>query len=134
MTITYRVRDSLNIAAVVDDLNRQSEFEEFPLTIGDTLPRLNFHLITIDEVPYDLTGCTVKFLFKRYDEYYAHNEHQECVITDAVSGMCSYDWSDDDIAVAGMHSGELELIRSDNRKLTITYPLRFNVRAKLQNP
>lgn len=132
MTITYRVYDSYKVRPIVDELNRRGEFEEFPLTIGDRLPYIDFSLIDPDENPYDLTGHEVRFFFMRYGNYYPHNLHPLCVITEAVSGFCHYEWGEEDIATEGIHVGQLEVTKPDGKKLSIPYPLRFKVRAKMQ--
>jgi len=132
VTITYRVYDSYKVRPVVDALNRRREVEEFPLVVGDTLPYLDFSLIDEDENPYDLTGHTVKFYFKKYGLGYHSNSSTECDIVEAVSGTCRYSWSEGDIEEPGLHVGELELTTQDHKKLSMPYVVRFRVRDQLE--
>lgn len=114
-------------------LTRRSEFEEYPLVCGDTLPRLDFALTNEDETPYDLTGWNVNFYFRKagYGEIASNLGHTQCVIDDAVSGSCHYDFQDGDIVSDGTHFGELELSQGD-RRVTVPYSFRFMARAPLR--
>lgn len=132
MGIKIRVVDKLIYKVVASMLVRRSEYEEYKLVVGDTLPTLEFELINDDETPFNTTGCTFKFYFRKYGDVAVKNAgHETCTVTDIANGKVKYEWQTGDLSVEGAHYGELELTKA-GKSLTIGRSLRFDIRDQLE--
>lgn len=69
---------------------------------------ITFTVLNKDKTPYDLTGHTIKFHIS--DKKYNKVLEGDCVITDAVNGVCTYTILVDNLTMEkGYYFGELQL-------------------------
>ena len=78
-----------------------------------------------------LTGCTVRFIFKKALGSGTYKFKRLCDITDAVNGICEYSFQEGDLDTVGAFSGELEITFSDGKPQTNYNVISFHVRAEL---
>jgi len=83
------------------------------LTQNDLKPSLKFYCKEdgCGEVGtvIDLTGYTVRFIFKKALGSGTYKFKRVCDVTDAVNGICVYDWQSGDLDTVGDFLGELEI-------------------------
>lgn len=89
----------------------------FSMMQGDTLPVLLATLSAADGTPYNLTGATVKFIYRRTGA--ADFTSRDANIIDALTGQVSYAWVPDDTAIAGDYRGQFEVTNGGS---IVTFP------------
>jgi hypothetical protein len=104
-----------------------------PLVQKDTKPSLTFLITDDDGVAIDLTNHAVNFFFKKMGAAALTNlGHTLCVLSDPTNGYCRYDWGANDLAVAGLYEGELEITYSDSSVQTVYSTWQFQVRPEVE--
>jgi hypothetical protein len=93
---------------------------------NDTKPPLLF-TITQDGLPVNLTGATVKFYMKSSTGTVKING-VACSITDAVNGLCRYNWLAADTNTVGDYVGEVEITFPDGSIQTGYKQLSISIR------
>lgn len=79
----------------------------------------------------DLTGCTVRFIFKKALVSGTYKFKRLCDIVDAPNGICEYSLQADDLDTAGAFSGELEITFPDGKIQTNYEVINFMIRKEL---
>lgn len=78
----------------------------------------------------DLTGATVKFKIANEDGSRTNDAHNECTVTSATGGTCTYDLETGDIPTAGTYTGDVEITYSNGEVETMTQSVILNVLEK----
>ena len=89
----------------------------FILKQGDTSPSLSASLTNAVGSPLDLRGATVRLLSADAAGQLALNKLM--TITDAIGGVCRYDWVDGDTDVAGTYRVEFKITYTDEAVETV---------------
>lgn len=102
--------------------------EDFVLKRGDRLPALEATLQDAEGRGVDLTGATVRFLWRAAGDGSAVVSARNAVVTDPAAGLVRVDWQAGDLASAGAFVAEFE---ADFGGLKLTFPnsrfLKFRV-------
>lgn len=115
------------------EISQRSEFRQFGLVQGDTLPPVKIQVLSDISEPYDITGMTVHFHFRKADGTLLNQGHTLCQITNAVLGVAQYNWVLGDTDFEGIHYGEFQLVDSTGRKQSYKDYLRFDIRAQIDS-
>jgi 5-hydroxyisourate hydrolase-like protein (transthyretin family) len=89
----------------------------FILKQGDTSPSLSASLTNAVGSPLDLRGATVRLFAADAAGQLALNKLM--TITDAIGGVCRYDWVDGDTDVAGTYRVEFKITYTDEAVETV---------------
>jgi hypothetical protein len=78
---------------------------------NDTSPNPQFTITRTDGSIVDLSGCTVRFRIQDPISGILTNTNtnNQCVITDAGNGKCTYKWNDTDLPDAGSYPANLQI-------------------------
>lgn len=79
----------------------------------------------------NLTGYTVKFIFKKALESGEYKFKRACDITSPTAGICEYSWQAGDLDTVGNYVGELEITDPDGKPQTNYNLMNFHIRAEL---
>lgn len=105
------------------------------LTQNDTRPILRFTCREdgcgeIGDV-INLTGCTVKFIFRKAFGSETYKFKRLCDITDAENGVCEYVWQADDLDTIGDYLGEIEITFPDGKIQSNYNTINFKIKKEL---
>jgi len=78
-----------------------------------------------------LTGCSVKFIFKKAFRSGVYKFKRLCDITDAEAGVCEYSWQTDDLDTVGDFLGEIEITFPDGRIQSNYNTINFKIKKEL---
>ena len=79
------------------------------LVRGDNYPTIMFSIIKNSQA-VDLSGdCTVRFKIRTMNGVQINEPHDECTITNATAGFCTYVFSGDDLKNPGDLEGEVQV-------------------------
>lgn len=124
--------EKIEVKIMVFEIGERSEYREFGLVQGDTLPAVRMQFLDDINDPIDLTGYTVDFFFKKAGERTLINAgHTECVIIDSDAGIAEYQWAEGDTARAGIHWGSFQITTDEGKKQSIKDAIRFNIRSEI---
>jgi len=79
----------------------------------------------------NLTGYTVKFIFKKAFGSGTYKFKRLCDVTDAEAGVCEYFWQTGDLDTVGDFLGELEITDPAGKIQTNYNLINFHVRKEL---
>ena len=100
------------------------------LVQGDTRPTLIVNIKDSQtDQPVDLSGCDVRLLLREVDSS-APADVIQGFVTNGINGDCVFQWSPQDLALAGDFEGEVEITFADARIQTVFDLLYFVIREQ----
>lgn len=90
---------------------------EYVVKRGDSLPSVADYLRLPGGAVPDLTGATVKFIYRIADNS-APAVTQSATIVDLISALVMYQWGNGELITAGKYNCEWEVTFGNGRKLT----------------
>jgi len=79
----------------------------------------------------NLTGCAVKFIFRKAFGVDTYKFKRLCDITDATNGICEYSWQSDDLDTIGNFLGEIEITFPDGKIQSNYNTINFKIKKEL---
>jgi hypothetical protein len=107
----------------------------FTITQGDLLPKLAATLKNTDGSPFNLTGCTVKFIYRPQGGSGAFVKKNASIVGSMTAGTVEYSWDLVDTSVPGSFVGQFEVTLPSASLLTFpngSY-IDFRVAAQLDS-
>jgi len=78
-----------------------------------------------------LTGCTVRFIFKKALGSGDYKFKRLCDIVDAPNGICEYSWQSADLDTVGDYVGEIEITFPDGKIQSNYNTINFKIKKEL---
>jgi len=105
---------------------------DLELTQGDTAPDIQYklHEAGNPNAPLDLTGATVAFQMRKPDDRRYTVNAQATVDADPTTGLVTYEWGPNDLAVPGEYQGQFEVTYQDGKIQTTKTPFTIEVRRQ----